>query len=342
MLSSRVSPCWLLLYVYILLFFCFYSSLLRFKNNIIQVPEGLPLAVTLALVYAQSQMANEPFNCMVRRMEACETMGNATAICSDKTGTLTTNKMVVSRAFLGGEVLTKIEMDPTRKPLGSGFDEKFQTRIRDCLALCSGKDSKIITKSADKDSISAKGDSVKYQGNPTECALLGFADQCKFVKKDIYTWRDEDMKKEKNYPTGLHLFAFESSIKRMSIVVKNEDGGSTIFTKGAAERVIQLCNRYMAADGTIKPIDKKFLDEVDKQIGICADDQLRNISLAYRDLKEGADEWKSLEKGFSEKDVAFQKAMDAYQKKLKAKDDESESKEEKSEDGASKEDDIGT
>ena len=83
------------------------------------------------------------------------------------------------------------------KPLGSGFDEKFQTRIRDCLALCSGKDSKIITKSADKDSISAKGDSVKYQGNPTECALLGFADQCKFVKKDIYTWRDEDMKKEK-------------------------------------------------------------------------------------------------------------------------------------------------
>jgi len=276
-----------------------------------QVPEGLPLAVTLALVYAQSQMANEPFNCMVRRMEACETMGNATAICSDKTGTLTTNKMVVAQAFLGGEVLTKINEDMSRKPLGSGFDVKFQSKVRDCLALCSGKDSKIVTVRADKSSVSSKGDSVKYFGNPTECALLGFADQCKFVNKDIYTWRDEDMKKELNYPSGLHLFAFESSIKRMSVVVKNSSGGSTILTKGAAERVIDLCDRYMAADGTVKPIDKTFRDEVDKQIGICADEQLRNISLAYRDLKEGSDDWKRLESEFSKKDEAYQKDLAA-------------------------------
>ena len=100
------------------------------------------------------------------------------------------------------------------------------------MALCSGKDSKIITKSADKDSISAKGDSVIPRKSHRVCTSE-FADQCKFVKKSIYMERRGHEEGEE-LSTGLHLFAFESSIKRMSIVVKNEDGGGTIFTKGAA------------------------------------------------------------------------------------------------------------
>merc|ERR1719403_231968 len=72
---------------------------------VVAVPEGLPLAVTVSLAYSMSKMYED--NNFVRKLAACETMGNATTICSDKTGTLTTNMMTVVRAYIGGETVTE-------------------------------------------------------------------------------------------------------------------------------------------------------------------------------------------------------------------------------------------
>merc|ERR1719403_646546 len=70
---------------------------------VVAVPEGLPLAVTVSLAYSMSKMYED--NNFVRKLAACETMGNATTICSDKTGTLTTNVMTVKQAFFGGKLV---------------------------------------------------------------------------------------------------------------------------------------------------------------------------------------------------------------------------------------------
>lgn len=70
---------------------------------VIAVPEGLPLAVTMSLAYSMRKMMKD--NCLVRRLEACETMGGATQICSDKTGTLTENRMTVHRIVVAGQVV---------------------------------------------------------------------------------------------------------------------------------------------------------------------------------------------------------------------------------------------
>lgn len=69
---------------------------------VVAVPEGLPLAVTIALAYSVQRMLKD--NNLVRHLDACETMGNATTICSDKTGTLTVNRMTVVEAYLAGQV----------------------------------------------------------------------------------------------------------------------------------------------------------------------------------------------------------------------------------------------
>lgn len=71
---------------------------------VVAIPEGLPLAVTIALAYSVKKMGDSENNCLVRVLASCEIMGNASTICSDKTGTLTLNRMTVVRAYVGGEV----------------------------------------------------------------------------------------------------------------------------------------------------------------------------------------------------------------------------------------------
>jgi magnesium-transporting ATPase (P-type) len=310
---------------------------------VVAVPEGLPLAVTLALVYAQSQMMLDPYNCMVRRMAACETMGSATAICSDKTGTLTTNKMVVDMAYLGGQLLADCNGQQNKVSNAVGhmknFDPKFKKKLLQVSTLCSKEESRIEKVISVAAGSTKKLISLKYEGNNTECAILNFANQCELHKldgddvHDIYAWRENawctGVRKNKDTgatekvlnSAGLRKFPFESSIKRMTVVAENkETGGSTVLTKGAAEVLVKYCTRYMSYDGNVYKMTDAERTRITRNIEDFADKTLRNISLAYREIGLDAEGWKAATKKLKEISDKQSAAEDAWEKKKEAYD----------------------
>ena len=125
---------------------------------VVAVPEGLPLAVTLSLAYSVKKMMHD--NNLVRHLDACETMGNATAICSDKTGTLTTNRMTVVQSYIGQKHFKKV-------PKFSEINENLGQLLVESVSINSGYTSKI-------EPAEDEGGQPKQLGNKTECALLGF------------------------------------------------------------------------------------------------------------------------------------------------------------------------
>merc|ERR1711884_328571 len=131
---------------------------------VVAVPEGLPLAVTLSLAYSVKKMMAD--NNLVRHLDACETMGNATTICSDKTGTLTTNRMTVVQAYLCGKHW-KLDTDRLCLPKMSDLPNHVSLLITEGISINSSYSTDI--------ELPKPGEVLCTQiGNKTECALLGF------------------------------------------------------------------------------------------------------------------------------------------------------------------------
>uniref|UniRef100_A0A6I8SZS6 Calcium-transporting ATPase n=1 Tax=Xenopus tropicalis TaxID=8364 RepID=A0A6I8SZS6_XENTR len=228
---------------------------------VVAVPEGLPLAVTISLAYSVKKMMKD--NNLVRHLDACETMGNATAICSDKTGTLTTNRMTVVQAFVG-DVHYKEIPDP------DGLPAKTLDVLVHAIAINSAYTSKVLP--AEKD-----GGLPRQVGNKTECGLLGFVLD---LKRDYQVVRNK-IPEEKLYK----VYTFNSVRKSMSTVVKLEDGSYRMYSKGASEIVLKKCSRTLNEAGEpriFRPRDRD--DMVKNVIEPMACDGLRTICIAYRDF----------------------------------------------------------
>ncbi|CAL1300144.1 unnamed protein product [Larinioides sclopetarius] len=232
---------------------------------VVAVPEGLPLAVTLALAYSVKKMMKD--NNLVRHLDACETMGNATAICSDKTGTLTTNRMTVVQCFLCGT--HHLDM-PKYQNLPSKVADLLVTGI----AVNSAYTSRVL-----EDPMNLE--LPKQVGNKTECALLSFV---KDIGKDYQAVRD-DIPEEK-----LHkVYTFNSVRKSMSTVIPIE-GGYRVFTKGASEMILKKCNFIAGRDGQVESFTKEDQDRLVKTIiEPMASEGLRTIGIAYKDYVYAAE-----------------------------------------------------
>ncbi|GLD58103.1 plasma membrane calcium-transporting ATPase 2-like isoform X1 [Lates japonicus] len=239
---------------------------------VVAVPEGLPLAVTISLAYSVKKMMKD--NNLVRHLDACETMGNATAICSDKTGTLTMNRMTVVQAYIGDTHYKTVPEPDAIKP------ETLEMMVNS-ISINSAYTTKILPPEKE-------GGLPRHVGNKTECALLGLVLD---LKRDYQPIRDE-IPEEKLYK----VYTFNSSRKSMSTVLKNADGGFRMYSKGASEIVLRKCSRILDAQGQPRVFKPKDRDEmVRKVIEPMACDGLRTICVAYREFpaEAGEPDWDS-------------------------------------------------
>ncbi|EPS64491.1 hypothetical protein M569_10290, partial [Genlisea aurea] len=222
---------------------------------VVAVPEGLPLAVTLSLAFAMKKMMND--KALVRHLAACETMGSATTICSDKTGTLTTNHMTVVKACVCGKV----------KEIGSSaFCSDVPDRVVDLIL-------RSIFNNTGGDVVVNKDEKVEILGSPTEAALLEFG---LFLGGDFTTAR-RATKLVKVEP-------FNSEKKRMGVTLEMPDGSYQAHTKGASEIVLDACDKTLNSSGEVVALDGESAGRLKETIEGFANEALRTLCFAYKDI----------------------------------------------------------
>ncbi|XP_066426331.1 plasma membrane calcium-transporting ATPase 3 [Molothrus aeneus] len=228
---------------------------------VVAVPEGLPLAVTISLAYSVKKMMKD--NNLVRHLDACETMGNATAICSDKTGTLTTNRMTVVQAYVGGSHFS-------RPPAPAALAPPTLDLLAQAIAINSAYTSKILPPEA-------PGALPRHVGNKTECALLGLA---------LALGRDPEAERAQVPEEHLvKVFTFNSERKSMSTVTRRPGGGYRLLCKGASEMVLRRCTSMLDAGGAPRALAGPEREElVRRVVEPMAAGGLRTLALAFRDF----------------------------------------------------------
>ncbi|KAI1431322.1 calcium-translocating P-type ATPase [Xylaria sp. CBS 124048] len=235
---------------------------------VVAVPEGLPLAVTLALAFATQRLLKE--HNLVRVLRACETMGNATTICSDKTGTLTTNRMTVVAGTFGRSNFVKPENNNTP-------DAKT---VAQWAAEVPRKTKEALVQSVAINSTAFEGEDngqFAFVGSKTETALLQWA-------KDHLGM--QSLAEQRANEQIVHIIPFDSSKKCMGAVIK-VGSKYRLLVKGASEILLAYCSNK--AD--VATLDESQLTNSDRAelkttIDRYAKDSLRTIGLVYRDYSQ--------------------------------------------------------
>uniref|UniRef100_A0A383WGV1 Calcium-transporting ATPase n=1 Tax=Tetradesmus obliquus TaxID=3088 RepID=A0A383WGV1_TETOB len=242
---------------------------------VVAIPEGLPLAVTMALAYSMKKMMKDQN--FVRVLAACETMGGATAICSDKTGTLTENRMTVTEGWFAG-----VKLDHAPNP------EEVPGEVRSLLELNFALNSKAFL-------IEHSKDLVDFVGNRTECALLMLSRKW---GSDYKALRDTHQPKieqrlgkalrDTHQPKIEQMYQFTSAKKMASVLLRTSPDSLLLLNKGAAEWVLAKCSSIAVTDSSGKmssqPLDDASRAQLMDTVVGMASRGLRCICLASREL----------------------------------------------------------
>jgi Ca2+-transporting ATPase len=259
---------------------------------VVAVPEGLPLAVTLALAFATTRMLKD--NNLVRLLRSCETMGNATTICSDKTGTLTQNKMTVVAGSLGtalrfGDHKLKasgtsesIDDGAKGKSVDSPVDGPNDVSASEFVETINKEVKDLLSQSIIQNTTAFEGEDGgpdPFIGSKTETALLGFAREYLGMS---------NVAQERSNVNIVQVIPFDSAIKCSGAVAKLNDGRYRLYVKGASEILLGKCEKIVsnASKELIEaPLTEDNRETLEHVITAYASRSLRTIGLIYRDFE---------------------------------------------------------
>lgn len=218
------------------------------------IPEGLPAAVSIVLAVGVQRMARN--RALVRKMSAVETIGAATVICTDKTGTLTENRMRVVRAYLPGhredfEVGGGITVD-------GGVAEASLSVVCRISSLCND-----LREEQDDEGVQIKGD-------PTEVALYVFASEVGAMASHTASRRISEI-------------AFSHERRYMAVAVQEDDGATRLYLKGAPEAVLPRCRHTLEGDRRV-PLEESHREAYAERCEEMSQSGLRVLAFAYREL----------------------------------------------------------
>ncbi len=231
------------------------------------IPEGLPAITSITLALGMQRMAHR--GAVVRKLAAVETLGCATVVCTDKTGTLTRNEMTVRAIAVDGHDLTVT---------GDGYGSEGELRegdvrvdepsesVREVIRIGAVVNTARIAKSQGRDAVT---------GDPTEAALLALAAKVKLERQSALGLREE-----------LYTVPFNSARKRMTVVTRDGDGTLTAHVKGAVDVLLPLCTRVMTDEGVV-PLDDARRATLAAKAEAYSARALRVLAMATR---EGGDE----------------------------------------------------
>ncbi|TGE32051.1 calcium-translocating P-type ATPase, PMCA-type [Desulfosporosinus sp. Sb-LF] len=208
------------------------------------VPEGLPTMVAITLAFNMQKMAKN--NALVRKLIACETIGSVNVICSDKTGTLTENRMTVVDVWCDGKL---VPVDKLHR------DEMLEN-------FC-------VNSTAD---ISKYDDGFEFLGNPTECSLLVCAEKNK-INYLHYRKKVGDPVCEYNF----------TSARKMMSTAYSMEKGYRLYTKGSPEKVLNICDRLLF-EGSIIPMTQEHKNAIEESITKLQDNARRVLAFAFDDF----------------------------------------------------------
>lgn len=228
------------------------------------VPEGLPAVVTITLALGASAMLRR--KSLVRRLQAVETLGAATVICTDKTGTLTENAMTVTQVWAPGQIydVTGTGYDPAGHIAVSGT----RVRVAEDARLADLLDVGLSCNHAELSRCEGQWHMV---GDPTEGALVTLA---------YKGWAQLP-----NAADRLAEIPFDADRKRMSVVMRR-GGGLVQMVKGAPESVLDVCNRVQGGQGAAVPLDAQQREAIEQAAAGMASEGRRVLGLARREVAD--------------------------------------------------------
>jgi Ca2+-transporting ATPase len=200
------------------------------------IPEGLPAAVTITLAIGVGKMAKR--NAIIRKLPAVETLGSATVICSDKTGTLTQNQMTVQEVYAGGELF--LVSGSGYIPEGEFTRNKEVIVLTECAALRECLISSLLCNNA---ALIRVGDEWRVEGDPTEAALIVAGSKAGLSGDQL----SADLPRRDAIP-------FESQYQYMATLHENSDG-PVVYLKGSVESILARCSQSISSSGQPNPLD---------------------------------------------------------------------------------------